>query len=123
LPPGVLQSVRSRVSNHRHAWQRFVAVSIAAADALPMEPLVFPDAIVLLDRHYTSLVQYRPNRANLYAVRHGSRLILRYLDFLLNRLVLRPHNVAFPVELIEIGPEEAPADLIVGRVALIINEL
>jgi hypothetical protein len=123
LPPGVLQSVRSRVSNHRHSWQRFVAVSAAAADALPMEPLVFPEAIVLLDRHYTSLVQYRPNRANLYAVRHGTRLTLRYVDFLLNRLVLRPHNIAFPVELIEIGPEEAPADLIVGRVALILNEL
>lgn len=123
LPSGALQSVRSRASHHRHSWQRFVAVSIGAADALPMEPLVFPDAIVLLDRHYNSLIGYRPNRANLYAVRNGSRLSLRYLDFLLNRLILRPHNLAFPVELIDMGPEETVGDLIVGRVALILNEL
>ena len=39
-----------------------------------MEPLVLPDAIALLDRHYNSLMPYRPNRPNLYAVRHGSHL-------------------------------------------------
>jgi hypothetical protein len=44
------------------------------------------------------------------------------VDFQLNRLVLRPHSIAFPVELIYIGVNEAPNDLIVGRVALILNE-
>jgi hypothetical protein len=73
----------------------------SAADALPMEPLVLPEAIALIDRHYNSLMPYRPNRPNLYAVRHGSHLTLRYVDFLSNRLVLRPHNIAFPVDLIE----------------------
>ncbi|HEY1986515.1 MAG TPA: hypothetical protein VGG85_13960 [Terracidiphilus sp.] len=123
FPHAVLESARARASNHRRNWQRFVAVSVAAADALPMEPLVFPDAIVLIDRHYNSLIAYRPNRPNLYAVRNGNHLDLRYLDFLLNRLVLRPHNIAFPIELLELGPGETPADLIVGRVALILNEL
>jgi hypothetical protein len=123
MPAGVLQSARARVSNSRRAWQRFVAVRIPAVDALPMEPLVLPEAIVLVDRHYNSLMPYRPNRPNLYAVREGAHLALRYVDFLANRLVLRPHNIAFPVDLIEVGPGETPADQITGRVALILNEL
>ncbi|MGH9599075.1 MAG: hypothetical protein ACRD27_04385 [Terracidiphilus sp.] len=123
LPGGVLQSLRARVSGSRHAWQRFVAVSIPSGDALAMDPVVTPEALVLIDRHYNSLVPYRPNRANLYAVRHGSHLILRYVDFLSNRLILRPHNIAYPVDLIEVAQGESPGDLLAGRVALILNEL
>jgi hypothetical protein len=88
-----------------------------------MDPLVLPEAIVLLDRHYNSLAPYRPNRPNMYAVRNGHMLALRYLDFLLNRLVLRPHNIAFPVDLLEVAPGETPGDQIAGRVVLILNEL
>ena len=122
LPSGLLQSIRTRVSKQRRAWQRFVAVRIPAADALPMEPLVLPEAITLIDRHYNSLMPYRPNRPNLYAVRHGSHLTPRYVDFVANRLVLRPHNIAFPVDLIEVEVSEPPSELIVGRIALILNE-
>lgn len=122
LPAGLLESIRTRASNPRRTWQRFVAVRISAADALPMEPLVLPEAITLIDRHYISLIPYRPNRPNLYAVRQGSHLALRYVDFVSNRLVLRPHAIAFPVDLIEVEPGESPSDLIAGRVALILNE-
>jgi transcriptional regulator with XRE-family HTH domain len=122
LPAGLLQSIRARVSNQRRAWQRFVAVRIPGADALPMEPLILPEAITLIDRHYNSLMPYRPNRPNLYAVRYGSHLTLRYVDFVANRLVLRPHNIAFPVDLIEVDHGEPPSELIVGRIALILNE-
>jgi hypothetical protein len=122
LPDGMLQSARTRISSARKTWQRFVAVRISSADALPMEPLILPDALVLLDRHYTSLMPYRPDRPNLYAVRSGSHLTLRYVDFTANRLVLRPHNIAFAVDLMEIDPGEAPSDRIAGRVALILNE-
>ncbi len=122
LPAGLLQTIRARVSNQRRAWQRFVAVRVPSGDALPMEPLVLPDAIALLDRHYTALLPYRPNRPNLYAVRQGARLTLRYADFVANRLVLRPHNIVFPVELLEVDPGESPSDPIVGRVGLILNE-
>ena len=122
FPASVLKSIRTRVSNPRRAWQRFVAVRIPAADALAMEPLVLPEAIALLDRHYISLAPYRANRANVYAVRHGAHLTLRNVDFQSNRLVLRPLNLAFPVDLIDIDPGESPSDLLAGRVALILNE-
>lgn len=123
LPGGVLKHLRARVSTNRRTWQRFVAVRIPSADALPMEPLVLPDALALIDRHYNSLVPYRPNRPNLYAVRQGSHLVLRYVDFLASRLVLRPHNIVFPVDLLEVDHSETPGDLLTGRVVLILNEL
>ena len=123
LPAPALQSARTRTSNSRRAWQRFVAVRMSQADALPMEPLVLPEAIVLIDRHYNSLLAYRPNRPNVYAVRQGAHLVLRYVDFLSSRLVLRPHSIAFPVELVDVDPGESPNDLLVGRVSLVLNEL
>ena len=39
--------------------------------------------------------------------------------FLSNRLVLRPHNIAFPVELIEVSPGESLGELLAGRIVLI----
>jgi hypothetical protein len=122
LPPGLLQTVRPRATNARRAWQRFVAVRVAAADAQPMDPVLMPDAIVLIDRHYNVITTYRPNRPNLYAIRNGTHLTIRYADFLANRLVLRPHNIAYPVDLLEIDPDQRLGDLIIGRIALILNE-
>lgn len=121
LPTGSLASLRTRVTNQRRAWQRFVAVRVGAEDASGMEPLILPEAIVLIDRHYISLMPYRPERPNVYAVRFGSRLALRYVDFVANRLVLRPHDLAHPVDLIEVEAGETPGMLLVGRVALILN--
>src|SRR5580692_8082492 len=123
LPAVAFESAHARVSGSRRAWERFVAVRVAGADAPPMDPLLMPEAIALIDRHYNSLLPYRPNRANLYAVRQGSHLTVRYVDFLSSRLVLRPHNFAFPVALIDVDPGESPNELLVGRIALILNEL
>jgi len=123
LPPGVLQSLSPKTVVARRAWQRFVAIRIAHSDALPMDPLLLPDALAVIDRHYNSLIAYRAGRLNLYAVRDGAHLRLRYVDFVENRLVLRPLNIAFPISLIEIGPDNSPGEWITGRVVLTINEL
>ena len=122
LPAGLLESIHTRVAPARRNWQQFVAVRVAAADAMAMEPLLLPDAMVLLDRHYTALTPYRANRPNLYAARHGAHHTMRYVEAGGNRLILRPHNVTFPVDLIEIDPGESHGDLIVGRVAHVLNE-
>jgi hypothetical protein len=121
-PPRLIQSLPHSASTARYGWQRLVAVHISEADAMAMEPLLLPDALALIDRHYTALVPCRPNRSNLYAVRNGTHLTLRYVDFVARRLVLRPYSLNFPVELIETDPGEVPRDLIVGRVALIQSE-
>jgi len=123
FPLHVLETMRARASSSRRAWQRFVAVRIAAAEAPAMDPLVLPEAIALIDRHYNSLAPYRASHPNLYAVRHGSQLRLRYVNLETNRLVLRPLSLAFPVELIDLDQWDSPGDLLVGRVALLLNEL
>ena len=123
LPNDFLQSLQSSASKTRRAWQRFVAMRISLNDAQAMDPLIRPEAIALVDRHYNSLIPYRPDKSNVFAVRNGTRVMLRHTDFQMNRLVLRPHNRSFPVELLELEPHESPGDIIAGRVALILNEM
>jgi len=122
LPSGVLRTARTRATSARRTWQRFVAVRISLEDAVPMDPLLLPEAFAVIDRHYNSLLPYRPNRPTLYAVRSGAHLTLRYVDFLSSRLVLRAHNSAYSPELLEAAPGESPNDLIAGRIAFILNE-
>jgi len=123
IPDNVLHSLGKRVTNPRLAWQRFVAIRVPACDALPMEPMVMPEAIAVIDRHYTSLKPYRPNRPNLYAVRNGAHLTLRFVEFIGGRLLLRPNNIASPLGLLKVEPDGMARDMIVGRVAYILNEL
>jgi len=122
VPANLLQSTRARVTQSQRAWQRFVAVRVQAADAAAMDPLVLPDAIVVIDRHYNSLMQYRASHPNVYAVKCETRLILRYVESFRGRLVLRPHNLAWPVSLIAVDPDGTPSDLLTGRVVLIVNQ-
>jgi hypothetical protein len=123
VPTGALHLLKSRPLAARRSWQRFVAIRIAHADALPMDPLLLPDALAVIDRHYNSLASYRVGRLNLYAIRNGAHLTLRYADYGSARLMLRPLNMGFPVDLIEIGPEASLGEFIAGRVVLTINEL
>lgn len=123
LPDALLREARARCGPARKAWARFVAVQMALDDALPMQPLLMTDALVVLDRHYNSLAQYRPDRPNLYAVCHESRLVVRFADFQASRLVLRPHARDAPVQLVELCGEETPGDFIAGRVIAILNPL
>jgi len=123
LPDKLLHSLHTPETKDRRAWQRFVAIRVPAADALAMEPLVMPEAIALIDRHYTSQKPYRPNRPNLYAVRNGAHLTLRFVEFLEESLVLRPNNLACPLELLKMDGDGSPRNRIAGRVALILNEL
>jgi transcriptional regulator with XRE-family HTH domain len=123
FPFTALKLMQTRPSGARRAWQRFVAVRIPAEEASAMDPLVLPEAIALIDRHYNSLEPYRPTRPNLYAVRQGARLRLRYVNLDLSRIVLRPLSMAAPVELVDLDRWDRLNDLIAGRVAMLLNEL
>jgi hypothetical protein len=122
-PAAMLESARPRTTQQRRPWARFVAVSISEGDAAAMSPVLQPNAVVLIDRHYTSLNAYRRNRENLYAVRDVARLAIRYLDFKSERLLLRPHSLSWPVQLVDLAPAESLLDVIVGRVVMILNEV
>ncbi len=120
LPVGSLDDLRPRQAFRRRDWQRFVAVGITPAQAAPMAPVLAASNIVVLDRHYNSLVDYHPPRLNIYAVRVENNMLFRYVSFDANRLILRPHGLDFPVQLIEVEAHLSPSDLIVGRLCVTI---
>ena len=118
-----LQDNRSRPSANRAHWQRFLAIRADPQQTAAMDPILAAGATVVLDRHYCSLAPDRAHQPTLYAVRYGTSLVLRYVEFDDRRLILRPLSPAFPVQLIALGQHETPADYIIGRVCLVISEL
>ncbi|WP_213805215.1 hypothetical protein [Granulicella sp. dw_53] len=87
-----------------------------------MEPLLQPGAIVVLDRHYNSLAPYRAHQPNLYAVRSGASLVMRFIELDEGNLILRPYSMTFPVQLLPLAAQESPSDYIVGRVCMVFSE-
>ena len=123
FPTSRLGASRAKPSARTAHWQRFVAIRADAQQAAAMEPMITADAVLVLDRHYNSLAPYRAQERTLYAVRSGSRLMLRFLEFDDARLVLRPMSLDYPVQLIALGADESASDYIVGRVSLILSEV
>jgi transcriptional regulator with XRE-family HTH domain len=123
LPAGILDQLRPRRAVVRRDWQRFVALRVSATQAAPMHPVLTPNAIVVLDRHYNSLAPYVSPRPSLYAVNIASDLSFRYVSFEADHLILRPHALEHLVELLSLGAAESPSSYIVGRVCLCISEV
>lgn len=117
-----LDDNRPRASARRADWQRFVAIRADAQQCAAMHPMIGPGALVVLDRHYNSLAQYRAHQRTIYAVRSGASLALRFLEYDEGKLILRPLAQEFPIQLLGLGHHESPADYIVGRVCLVIAE-
>jgi hypothetical protein len=123
LPSGPLTRFPPRRAMSRRSWERFVGVRVTASQALPMDPILRIGSIVVIDRHYNSLVTCRPPTPNLYAVRFASQMLFRHAAFEASRLVLRPRALDYPIDIIELTPQEVPSDLLVGRVCLSISEI
>ncbi len=99
------------------SWTRFVVLESSAHDAAVMSPRLSPGALLLLDRHYTTLRPYRKNARNLYAVRKEHTCVVRYVEAAGECLILRPQNLGSPVEVIAIPEGHSATDLLVGRIA------
>jgi len=107
----------------RSEWLRFVMVRADPGSVRAMTPRLAPGAVLLLDRHFNSLRPYHRGMPNLYAVRSGEQCAIRYVAVASGRIILRPHNDQWPVELVEIGIGRGFADYIVGRVCHIAVEV
>jgi hypothetical protein len=88
-----------------------------------MVPVLAHHSIVVIDRHYNSLVSHRQSRPGLFAVNVANSLVFRYVSFDSDRLILRPHALDHPVDLLSLGPTQSPSSLIVGRVCICISAL
>lgn len=123
FPAQVVGELEARCSASRKQWERYVAVRVSTADANAMYPVLMPEALVLLDRHYTSFRAYREGTANLYAAKVGGQLKIRYAQYQSDRVILRPHRVQAEAEVIEVGVGETASDVLVGRVVAVLNPM
>jgi hypothetical protein len=119
---GLLRDLRSKCSARRRAWDRFVGVRIGLQQAESMRPVLPVNATLLIDRHYNSATEYSHRHRTIHAVRYGNLLRFRYVEVVRGQLVLRPHNLAYPIELLELNDSQTVGDLLVGRVFLYIAE-
>jgi phage repressor protein C with HTH and peptisase S24 domain len=111
-----LRKLRPEPEAGRARWQRFVLIRVDGREGMSMYPRLLPGATVLIDRHYNSLKPYRKGEASMYAVNKDGSCTVKYVELARRQLVLRPHNQAYPVEVIPIEPGKQPADYLVGRV-------
>ena len=114
-----LKRLRPAMVGGRSDWRRFVMVKVDAREGMSMYPRLLPGATVLIDRHYNSLKPYRRNEANMYAVLKEGACTVKYLEVADSHLVLRPHNQAYPVEVMQMDSDKSVSDYIVGRVCYV----
>src|SRR5690242_16735916 len=111
-----LKRLKAEMETPREDWTRFVLVKVDTNDGMSMYPRLLPGATVLIDRHYNSLKPYRKNEQNMYAVLKNGNTTIKYLELQGGNLILRPHNQAYPVDVINIEEGKSFADYVIGRV-------
>jgi len=111
-----LRRLREDVEGDRNGWERFVVLKVDAHEGMSMYPRTLPGATLLIDRHYNAITPYRKGDHNMYAVRKDGSCTIKYVEVADKHLVLRPHNQAYPVEVLTMENNTKPGDYIVGRV-------
>ena len=111
-----LRRLRAELEGDRHNWERFVLIKLDGREGVSMYPRLLSGATVLVDRHYNSLKPYRKGEFNVYAVRKNGTCTVKYVELAGNHLILRPHNQAYPIEVMTVEEGKTSADYIVGRI-------
>jgi SOS-response transcriptional repressor LexA len=119
----LLRRVKAVAPDARKLWVRFAAVKADKRLSAPMNPRIENGSVLLIDRHYCSLVAYRKAEPNLYLIRKGDSLMVRRIEVQGRQLWLRPENVAYPLESINVEPKKPLESCIVGRVAHVATEI
>ncbi len=112
-----LRRLRPACEGARRDWHRFVGLEVEAREGMSMFPRLVPGATILVDRHYTLPKPYRRGECSMFLVRTQRGCRVRYVEMASSCVVLRPHNHAYPVEMLEVTGEVSRH--IVGRVAYV----
>jgi hypothetical protein len=119
LKKSFLRKLRPETEGDRESWERFVVIRPDGREGMSMYPRLLPGATVLIDRHYNSLKPYRKGESNMYAVARNGDCTLKYVEVAGKHLVLRPHNQAYPVEVMAMEPGKKVHDYLVGRICYV----
>ena len=114
-----LRKMKPELEGNRDTWERFVLIKVDGREGMSMYPRLLPGASVLLDRHYNSLKPYRKGEFNMYAVAKDGDCTVKYVEVAGNHLILRPHNQAYPIEVMTMEDGKTAADYLVGRVCYV----
>jgi len=114
-----LHKLRAEMEGDREGWERFVLVRADAREGMSMYPRMLPGATVLIDRHYNSLKPYRKGESNMYAINKKGHATIKYVELAGRHLVLRPHNHAYPVEIMPMDDDKEASDYLIGRVCYV----
>ena len=119
LKKSFLRKLRPEMEGERGHWERFVLIRADGREGMSMYPRLLPGATILLDRHYNSLKPYRKGESNMYAIARNGTCTVKYVEVAGNHLVLRPHNTAYPVDVMAMEPGKKPYEYLIGRVCYV----
>lgn len=111
-----LHRLRPQAEGDRERWTRFLVIKADGREGMSMFPRLLPGAVVLIDRHYNSLRPYRRHDVNMYAVHKNGNCSLKYVEVAGSNLILRPHNHAYPVEVMPLAKGRNAEGYIIGRI-------
>ncbi|HEY1658001.1 MAG TPA: S24 family peptidase [Candidatus Sulfotelmatobacter sp.] len=114
-----LKKLKPELEGDREEWERFVVIKADAREGMSMYPRLLPGAALLIDRHYNSLKPYHKGESNMYAVLNNDTCTVKYVESAGTHLVLRPHNQAYPVEILTMEEGMSASDYLVGRVCYV----
>lgn len=114
-----LRRLREAMEGDREGWERFVVIKVDAREGMSMYPRMLPGATLLIDRHYNSLTPYRKGDNNMYAVLKDEGCTFKYVEVAGNHLILRPHNQAYPVEVLPMEDGRKAGEYLVGRICYV----
>jgi len=114
-----LKKLKTETEGNRDQWERFVVIKVDAREGMSMYPRLLPGANILVDRHYNSLAPYRKGEFNMYAVAKDGDCTVKYVEVAGNHLILRPHNQAYPIEVMTMEDGKKVHDYLVGRVCYV----
>ncbi|HEX3352636.1 MAG: S24 family peptidase [Terriglobales bacterium] len=119
LKKAFLRKLRPEMAGDREHWERFVIIRVDGREGMSMYPRLLPGATVLIDRHYNSLKPYRKGESNMYAVNKNGACMVKYVEVAGKHMVLRPHNTAYPVEVMAMEPGKKVHDYLIGRICYV----
>jgi hypothetical protein len=112
----LLKKLKPEIEGAREGWERFVVIKVDGREGMSMYPRLLPGATLLIDRHYNSLKPYRKGEFNMYDVLKDGTCTVKYVETAGNHLILRPHNQAYPVDILTMEDGKSTSDYLVGRV-------
>lgn len=114
-----MRKLRPEMEGDREDWERFLLIRVDGREGMSMYPRLLPGAILLIDRHYNSLKPYRRAGSNMYAVSKDGDCTVKYVELSGKHLILRPHNPAYPVEVMQIEAGKTASDYLIGRICYV----